>query len=88
MVTRINDLKKIVTKKTKVILVNPNLPIEFEFDKNLKNKIYKLCLKKNIILVYDEAYYHLVLNLRLKIQLKKKFNCYAKHFQKLGVCQV
>ena len=64
-----SDLQKIVTKKTKVIfLVNPNLPIEFEFDKNLKNKIYKFCLKKNIILVYDEAYYHFGSNLKLKIQ--------------------
>ena len=48
-------LEEVSRKKTKVIfLVNPNLPIEFEFDNTLKNKIYKFCLKKNIILVYDE----------------------------------
>jgi len=68
-----NDLKKIVTKKTKVVfLVNPNLPIEFEFDNTLKNKIYKFCLKKNIILVYDEAYYHFGSKTEIKNSVKKK----------------
>ena len=42
-----DDLKKIITRKTRVIfLVNPNLPIEFEFEKSLKKQIYKFCLKK------------------------------------------
>ena len=78
-----NDLKKIVTKKTKVIfLVNPNLPIEFEFDKNLKNKIYKLCLKKNIILVYDEAYYHFGSKSEIKNSTKKKNLIVMRTFSK------
>jgi len=54
-----NDLKKLITRKTKLIfLVNPNLPIEYEFDETYKNKIYKICKKKKILVVYDEAYYH------------------------------
>ena len=55
----IENLKKIITLKTKAIfLVNPNLPIEYEFNKKIKNEIYNLCRKKNILIIYDEAYYH------------------------------
>ena len=54
----IDDLKKLINKKTKVIfLVNPNLPIEYEFSHKYKKTILDVCRKKNIILVYDEAYY-------------------------------
>ena len=78
-----NDLKKIVTKKTKVIfLVNPNLPIEFEFDKTLKDKIYKFCVKKNIILVYDEAYYHFGSKSEIKNSVKKKNLIVMRTFSK------
>jgi histidinol-phosphate aminotransferase len=80
-----NDLKKIVTKKTKVIfLVNPNLPIEFEFDKTLKDKIYKFCLKKNIILVYDEAYYHFGSKSEIINSVKKKNLIVMRTFSKAG----
>lgn len=55
----LNSLKKIISKKTKMLfIVNPNLPIEYEFSKKLKKEIYSICRKKNIILVYDEAYFH------------------------------
>jgi len=55
----INDLKKLITEKTKILfLVNPNLPIEYEFSEAYKKEIYKICKKKNILIVYDEAYYH------------------------------
>tara|TARA_Y100001935_G_scaffold255639_1_gene270357 strand:+ start:8400 stop:9476 length:1077 start_codon:yes stop_codon:yes gene_type:complete len=55
----IKDLKKIINNKTKVIfLVNPNLPIENEISENDKKEILKICRKKGIILVYDEAYFH------------------------------
>ena len=55
----LNDLEKIITKRTKIVfLVNPNLPIEYEFNSRFKNEIYKICKKKKILLVYDEAYYH------------------------------
>ena len=55
----INDLKKLITKKTKILfLVNPNLPIEYELSEAYKNEIYKICKKNNILVVYDEAYYH------------------------------
>jgi histidinol-phosphate aminotransferase len=56
---KIEDLKKIINKNTKVIfLVNPNMPIEYEFSEKEKKKIYDICKKKNILLVYDEAYHH------------------------------
>ena len=55
----IDDLKKLINKKTKIIfLVNPNLPIEYEISENDKKEILKICKKRKIILVYDEAYYH------------------------------
>ena len=55
----IKDLKKIINKKTKAIfLVNPNLPIEYEFNKKIKEEIYKISKKKDILIIYDEAYYH------------------------------
>lgn len=56
---KIKDLKRLINKKTKVLfLVNPNMPIEYEFDENTKKEIYKICKKKNILVVYDEAYHH------------------------------
>ena len=55
----LNDFRKLINTKTKVVfLINPNLPIEYEFKKSMKDKIRKLCNKKKIVLVYDEAYYH------------------------------
>ena len=43
----IGELRKIITKKTKVIfLVNPNLPIEYELNEKYKKEIYKICKKK------------------------------------------
>jgi len=55
----INDLKKLITKKTKILfLVNPNLPIEYELSEAQKSEIYKICKRRNILVVYDEAYYH------------------------------
>ena len=67
------DLKKIVSSKTKIIfLVNPNLPIEYEFNKKLKNEIYNFCQKKDIVLVYDEAYYHFGSKSEIKNAVKRK----------------
>ncbi len=55
----IDDFKKLINKKTKIVfLVNPNLPIEYEISDEDKKEILKICKKKNIVLVYDEAYYH------------------------------
>jgi len=55
----LKQLKNIISKKTKILfLVNPNLPIEYEFSEKYKNEILKICKKNNILLVYDEAYYH------------------------------
>lgn len=54
----LSDFKKKITNKTKIVfLVNPNLPIEYEFNEKVKSKIYQICKKKNILLVYDEAYF-------------------------------
>ena len=69
---RINDLKRKINKKTKIIfLVNPNLPIEYEFNEETKQEIYNLCKKKNILLVYDEAYYHFGSKSELKNSVMK-----------------
>ena len=55
----IDDLKKLINKKTKIIfLVNPNLPIEYEISESDKKEILNICKKRKIILVYDEAYFH------------------------------
>jgi len=55
----IKDFKKLVNKKTKVIfLVNPNMPIEYEFSKKMKKEIYEISKINNILLVYDEAYHY------------------------------
>jgi histidinol-phosphate aminotransferase len=79
----INDLKKIISNKTRVIfLVNPNLPIEFEFDKKLKKEIYKMCIKKNIILAYDEAYYHFGSKTEIKNATTKKNIIVMRTFSK------
>ena len=79
----LKDLKKVVTKKTKIIfLVNPNLPIEFEFNRKLKSEIYKFCVKRNIILVYDEAYYHFGSKSEIHNAAKKKNLIVMRTFSK------
>ena len=82
-----SDLKRLLQKTKVIFLVNPNLPIEFEFDKKLKSKIYKLCLKKNIILVYDEAYYHFGSKSEIKNSVKKNL-IVMRTFSKAWDCQV
>ena len=70
----IGDLKKLINKKTKVIfLVNPNLPIEYEISENDKKEILKICKKRKIILVYDEAYYHFGAKSEIE-NIKKNYN--------------
>ena len=70
----IDDLKKLIKKKTKVnFLVNPNLPIEYEFSNKYKKTILDICRKKKIILVYDEAYYYFGASSEVK-NLKKYEN--------------
>ena len=77
------DLKRKINNKTKIIfLVNPNLPIEYEFDKKLKKKIYKLCLKRNILLVYDEAYFHFGSKSEIYNSAKKKNLIVMRTFSK------
>tara|TARA_Y100000816_G_scaffold266208_1_gene226596 strand:- start:2945 stop:4030 length:1086 start_codon:yes stop_codon:yes gene_type:complete len=70
----LNDLKKLINRRTKIIfLVNPNLPIEYEFSESYKKAILDLCKKKNILLVYDEAYYYFGSSSEIK-NLKKYKN--------------
>ncbi len=79
----ITELKKKINKKTKIIfLVNPNLPIEYEFSDKIKREIYNLCLKKNILLVYDEAYYHFGSKSELKNSVKKNNLIVMRTFSK------
>ena len=48
-----------IDDKTKIVFIpNPNLPIESCFSVNEINKIAAICMKKNILLVIDEAYYY------------------------------
>lgn len=79
----IKDLKKIINKRTKVIfLVNPNLPIEYEFNKKFKNEIHRICKKNNILLVYDEAYHHFGSQSELKNSVKSKNMVVMRTFSK------
>ena len=41
--------------------------------------------KKNIILVYDEAYYHFGSKSEIKNSIKKKSNCYENIFKSMGL---
>ena len=79
----IKDLKKIINKRTKVIfLVNPNLPIEYEFNKKFKNEIHRICKKNNILLVYDESYHHFGSQSELKNSVKSKNMVVMRTFSK------
>ena len=79
----ISELKKKISKKTRIIfLVNPNLPIEYEFSDKIKREIYSLCLKKNILLVYDEAYYHFGSKSELKNSIKRNNLVVMRTFSK------
>ncbi len=79
----LDDLKKKITKKTKILfLINPNLPIEYEFSEKLKREIYSICKKKNIILVYDEAYYHFGSNSEINNALRHKNTIVMRTFSK------
>ena len=67
----IKDLKKIISKKTKVLfIVNPNLPIEYELTKSQKKKSTR-SVKNNTILAYDEAYFHFGSKSEIKNSLNK-----------------
>ena len=78
-----NELKQLINKRTKVIfLVNPNLPIEYEFKKEQKNEIYRLCERKGITVVFDEAYYHFGSKSEVQNALKKKNTIVMRTFSK------
>ena len=79
----INDLKKLINRRTKVLfLVNPNLPIEYEFNKKIKNQIYKICKEKNILIVYDEAYHNFGSESEIKNSTKLKNLIVMRTFSK------
>ena len=79
----IKDLKKLISNNTKVLfLVNPNLPIEYEFSSKFKKEILNLCKKKNIILVYDEAYFDFGSKSELKKSVKSKNMIVMRTFSK------
>lgn len=79
----LSELKKKIRKKTRIIfLVNPNLPIEYEFSDKIKKEIHKICNKKNILLVYDEAYYHFGSKSEIKNSVKKNNLIVMRTFSK------
>ncbi len=79
----LNELEGKISNKTKILfLVNPNLPIEYEFNNDQKKKIYKICKKKNIILVYDEAYYYFGSKSEIKNAVKLKNVIVMRTFSK------
>ena len=58
------------------------MPIEYEFSDKIKKEIYNLCLKKNILLVYDEAYYHFGSKSELKNSVRKNNLIVMRTFSK------
>ena len=64
-------LKKLITKNTKVLSLNPNLPIEYEFSEKRKIKFINYVKKMGVVLVYDEAYYHFGAKSEIKNSINK-----------------
>jgi len=56
-----DDVKKNLTTKTKLIVINsPANPTGMVFDINELKKIAELCLERNIFIISDECYEHLI----------------------------
>ncbi|MDD5633688.1 MAG: pyridoxal phosphate-dependent aminotransferase [Candidatus Omnitrophica bacterium] len=54
---KIKDIESAITKKTKAIIINsPSNPAGVVYDREDLEKIAKICLKKNILIVSDEIY--------------------------------
>jgi aspartate/methionine/tyrosine aminotransferase len=61
----LNEVKKIVTKKTKLIILNsPNNPTGKIIDEKVLREISKYCIKRNTILLCDEIYDEIVFDKR------------------------
>ncbi|KKP38165.1 MAG: class I/II aminotransferase [Candidatus Peregrinibacteria bacterium GW2011_GWF2_33_10] len=74
---RIEDLKKLITKKTKMILVcNPVNPTGTVFKKEILDEIAKSALENNLFILTDETYDFLVYD-------KKSFESFIKYSEKL-----
>ena len=67
----LSDLKKNITNFSKIFLVNPNLPIEYEFNEKVKSQIFQICKKKISFLFMMRLTLDLVLNQKYIIQLIK-----------------
>lgn len=79
----IDELKTSISNNTKILfLVNPNLPIEYEFSSKLKKEILNICKEKNIILVYDEAYFDFGSKSELKNSINTKNIIVMRTFSK------
>ncbi len=54
---KFENLKRSINKNTKLLILNnPNNPSGIFFDKKKLNEIYKICKKRKIIILSDEAY--------------------------------
>ena len=78
----IKDLKKIINKRTKVIfLVNPNLPIEYEFNKKFKNEDSIenfLQSNPNIKTFITNGFYNSTIGAIHSLSMKKNYNICVK----------
>ena len=58
---KFNDLKKLITKKTRLVIINsPSNPTGAVTSKDDISRIYKLCSEKGIFILSDEIYSRLV----------------------------
>ncbi len=59
----LNEIKKKITKRTKLLIINsPSNPLGVTFKKRELSKIFKFCKKNNIFILSDEIYSRLVFN--------------------------
>jgi aspartate aminotransferase len=57
------DLEKKISKKTKLLILNsPNNPTGAVFDKKDLEEIAEVCIEKNIFVISDEIYEHIIYN--------------------------
>lgn len=57
----VKDLERIITKKTKALLLNsPHNPTGIVYEKEELEEILRICIKKNIFIISDEVYSQLL----------------------------
>lgn len=78
--TCVEDLEKIATDKTKILLLNsPSNPTGAAYTQEELNKIAKWAIKKNIFVISDEIYDQLIYFKKEKVSLIHLFKKYPEH---------